>query len=224
MPRPLAPWVDQLPPCHDTATILATLHGDADPGLTLEFSRAISGRRPDYVWSGRTDRDGSLLLTMTSLSPPGVTGLYQARARTPDGQVAGRWHSIPLNPHRRHVLYFTMSGTVRLDTVESLAAAKPAAAPAGPAASGLDPSFPNPFNAGTSIPYRLTEAGPVRLEVYNLLGQVVRTLVDQVQASGWHRVHWDARDESGRALAAGVYLAALRYPGGRQTRRLVHLE
>ena len=93
-----------------------------------------------------------------------------------------------------------------------------------PASSGLDPCFPNPFNAGTVIPYRLAEAGPVRVEVYNLLGQVVRTLVDQAQGAGWHRVHWDVRDERGRALAAGVYLAGLRYPGGRQTRRLVYLE
>ena len=51
-----------------------------------------------------------------------------------------------------------------------------------------------------------------------------RALVDQVQSAGWHRVHWDARDERGRALAAGIYLGALRYPGGRQTRRLVYLE
>ncbi len=197
---------------------------ERNPGLTLEFSRAISGRRPDYVWGGRTDEDGSLAFAMSSLAPPGVTGLYQARARTPDGQIAGRWYSIPINPHRRHFLQLILDGGVRLDTVESLAAAKPAAVPAVPAASGLDPSFPNPFNAGTLIPYRLTEAGPVRLDVYNILGQVVRTLVDQVQSAGWHRVHWDARDERGRALAAGVYLGALRYPGGRQTRRLVFLE
>ena len=161
---------------------------------------------------------------MSSLSPPGVTGLYQARARTPDGRIAGRWYSIPINPHRRHFLQLLLDGGVRLDSVESTGAAKPAAVPVVPAASGLDPSFPNPFNAGTLIPYRLTEAGPVRLEIYNLLGQAVRTLVDRVQTSGWHRVHWDARDERGRALATGVYLAALQYPGGRQTRRLVHLE
>ncbi len=155
---------------------------------------------------------------------PGVTGLYQARARTPDGQVVGKWHSIPLNPGRRYLLTLPLGGVVRLDTVESLAGAKAAAMPALPATSGLDPGFPNPFNAGTLIPYRLAEAGPVRLEVYNLLGQVVRTLVDQVQTAGWHRAHWDARDPGGRPLAAGVYLACLHYPRGRQTRRLIYLE
>ena len=55
-----------------------------------------------------------------------------------------------------------------------------------PIASGLDPNFPNPFNAHTQIPYRLATPGPVQLVVYNLLGQPVRTLVDQVQTAGWY--------------------------------------
>ena len=53
-----------------------------------------------------------------------------------------------------------------------------------PATSGLDPNFPNPFNAGTQIAYRLATSGPVRLEIYNTLGQSVRALADEVQAAG----------------------------------------
>ena len=93
-----------------------------------------------------------------------------------------------------------------------------------PATSGLDPNFPNPFNAGTQIAYRLGTSGPARLEIYNTLGQSVRALVDEVQAAGAHRVHWDARDGGGQAVGAGVYLIRLRYPGGSQTRRMLYLE
>ena len=108
--------------------------------------------------------------------------------------------------------------------VEGLDAAKEAEAAEGPAVSGLSPNFPNPFNSSTQIAYRLAAPGPVRLQICNALGQPVRTLVDRFQAAGAYRVSWDARDQRGAAVAAGVYLARLHHPGGVQTRRLLHLK
>ncbi len=96
--------------------------------------------------------------------------------------------------------------------------------PAIPATSGLDPNFPNPFNSITRIAYRLASPGPVRLEIYNTLGQPLRTLVDQVQAAGWYQVRWDARDQGGAVVAAGVYLTRLHHPSGVQTRQLLLLK
>ena len=93
-----------------------------------------------------------------------------------------------------------------------------------PTTSGLDPNFPNPFNASTQITYHLATPGPVRLTIYNTLGQPVRTLVDQFQAAGFYQVPWDAHDQRGTGLAAGVYLVRLHYPGGEQTRRLLLLK
>ena len=95
--------------------------------------------------------------------------------------------------------------------------------PAVPFTSGLDRNHPNPFNSTTLIPYRLATHGSVRLEIYNVLGQPVRTLVDEVKNAGSYQVHWDARDQGGFSTAAGVYLAHLLYPGGVQTRRLLVL-
>ena len=91
-------------------------------------------------------------------------------------------------------------------------------------ADGLDPNYPNPFNASTQITYRLATPGPVRLEIYNVLGQSVHTLVDEFQAAGSYRVHWDARDQWGVPVATGVYLSRLHYPGGVQTRQLLLLK
>ena len=188
-------------------------------GLTVEFSRAVSGRRRDYAWSAVTDTAGRLRLTLI----PGGSGFYEARARAADGKIAGRWNSIPLNSGKRQFLELTLGGGMRVSEAEQPAAAK-AAAPGGPAVSELLPNAPNPFNASTRIAYRLAASGPVRLEIYNLLGQPVRTLVDRTQTAGAHRVTWDARDRQGAAVAAGIYLTRLTFPGGARTRRLVLLK
>jgi hypothetical protein len=75
-----------------------------------------------------------------------------------------------------------------------------------PEAYALRENYPNPFNPETTIKYELPEAGQVRLEVYNMLGQVVKTLVDnQFQNAGRHTVQWDATNNSGQPLSSGVY-------------------
>lgn len=93
-----------------------------------------------------------------------------------------------------------------------------------PTTSRLEPNYPNPFNSTTQISYHLATPGPVRLDVYNILGQQVHTLVDQVQAAGFYQVPWNARDRRGAAVATGIYLMRLHYPGGVQTRRLLLLK
>ena len=100
----------------------------------------------------------------------------------------------------------------------------PSTTSAIPITSGLDPNFPNPFNAHTQIAYRRAAPGPVRLAIYNVLGQPVRTLVNQFQPAGFYQVPWDARDQRGAEMAAGVYLTRLHHPDGTQTRRLLYLK
>ena len=90
-----------------------------------------------------------------------------------------------------------------------------------PAGFGLGQNYPNPFNPGTVIPYQLATAGYVRLEVFNLLGQRVVTLVDGEQAAGSYTARWDARDASGHGVAAGVYIYRLTAGGGTATRQMV---
>ena len=116
-------------------------------------------------------------------------------------------------------------GSIALDVSRSATTVSTFPAESGlPARSGLAPNYPNPFNAGTRLVYRLADPGPVRLEVYNVLGQRVRTLVDETQKAGSYQVHWDARDQGGTPAAAGVYVTRLQYPGEEQTRRLLLLK
>ena len=75
----------------------------------------------------------------------------------------------------------------------------------------LEQSFPNPFNSSTVIPFALPADGDVRLEVYDVVGQRVRTLVAGSLAAGLHQVAWDGRDDLGQAVAGGVYLYRLEF-------------
>ena len=86
--------------------------------------------------------------------------------------------------------------------------------------SGLGDPFPTPFNAEVTIPFVLAEAGPVRLVVYNLMGQQVRVLADGWVDAGAHRVRWDGRTAAGVEAASGVYWAVLQAGGAVQTAKL----
>ena len=90
-----------------------------------------------------------------------------------------------------------------------------------PAGFVLGPNYPNPFNPSTVIPYELASSGYVRLDVFNLLGQRVATLVDGTQAAGAHRAQWDGTDAAGQAAAGGVYVYRLVVDGAQQTGRMV---
>jgi hypothetical protein len=65
-----------------------------------------------------------------------------------------------------------------------------------PTSFELGQNYPNPFNPSTTIEFRLSESASVSLKVYNVFGQVVKTLVSGTMPSGVHHVTWDARDES----------------------------
>jgi hypothetical protein len=78
-----------------------------------------------------------------------------------------------------------------------------------PEAIALNPNYPNPFNIETRIEYALPEQALVRLVIYNIRGQQVRLFVDEIQPPGFKSVPWNGRDDFGREVGSGVYLAHL---------------
>ncbi|MDE2814514.1 MAG: IPT/TIG domain-containing protein [Gemmatimonadota bacterium] len=86
--------------------------------------------------------------------------------------------------------------------------------------SSLGDPFPTPFNAEVTIPFALADAGPVRLVIYNLMGQPIRVLADSWLAAGAHRVSWNGRTAAGVEAASGVYWAVLQTGGAVQTAKL----
>jgi hypothetical protein len=78
-----------------------------------------------------------------------------------------------------------------------------------PKVFALYQNYPNPFNPSTTIKYDIPKAGHVSLEVYNILGQQVLTLMDEMQQAGSYSVLWDGRTRNG-ATATGVYFLRIR--------------
>ncbi len=74
-----------------------------------------------------------------------------------------------------------------------------------PIVTAVYPNYPNPFNPETTIKYSLHTPSQVRLDIYNMKGQHVRTLVNETKASGNHSVIWNGKDSSGNSVSSGVY-------------------
>ena len=79
-----------------------------------------------------------------------------------------------------------------------------------PTEFSLYQNYPNPFNPETTIQYQLPKASKVVLEIYNILGQRVRTLVDEKKEVGYYKVIWDSRNDFGLPVGSGVYLFRLK--------------
>src|SRR5690606_38748107 len=93
-----------------------------------------------------------------------------------------------------------------------------------PEAFALEGNYPNPFNPSTQVRFAVPEAAHVRIEVFNVLGQRVQVLVDQVVEPGHHTVTWDARGSMGEVVPSGVYLYRMEAGGFTETRRMVLLK
>ena len=89
----------------------------------------------------------------------------------------------------------------------------------------LQQNAPNPFNASTVIPFQIPAnmAGPTRLVIYNLTGQIVRVLTDGYLAAGAHVLAWNGKDGSGQEMASGVYIYRLEGTSFAITRRMMLL-
>ena len=70
-------------------------------------------------------------------------------------------------------------------------------------------NYPNPFNPTTTIRYNIKQASKVKLKIYNLLGQEIRTLVNGSQEAGYQSIIWDGRDNIGVPVASGIYIYQL---------------
>lgn len=88
----------------------------------------------------------------------------------------------------------------------------------------LEQNYPNPFNPETHIRFSIQANSQVKLSIYNLIGQQVRTLVDAVKPAGVYDVVWDGRDNSGNLLSTGTYFYKIQVDGNSQIRRLVLLK
>jgi len=89
-----------------------------------------------------------------------------------------------------------------------------------PRSFGLLPSYPNPFNSSTSIPFTVAGRQRVSVRILGATGQLVASLAEGSYAAGLQQLQWDGRDDAGRAVASGVYVCRLAAGGMQDARKL----
>jgi hypothetical protein len=90
-----------------------------------------------------------------------------------------------------------------------------------PVEFALSQNYPNPFNPETQIGYALPTDSYVKLSIYNVLGQKVRTLVDERKGAGYHSVRWDGKDDKGDEVSSGIYFYKIQTDKFNQTNKML---
>ena len=208
--------------------VLDNLHaGDWALYAGVEFGNAEYDRTPDSlkVTASSATAGGTLEVWLDSLDTGekiaecaiGGTGGWKTfvQASAPVRPVSGR-HDV--------VLKFIGTGSDKLFQLQSFCfyakgdagGATETPGPGSPGAFGMAQNFPNPFNASTTLTYRLPSKTDISLKIYNLLGKEVAALVDGERQAGVHGVRWDASSAS-----SGIYFSRLRGGGFSEIRKLV---
>ena len=182
-------------PVGQTGIHLINLTGNVDWGLGLYG--------PDLAYLGKSQYHG---LVTTGC------GLGQDELLVTDITTAG-WYCIAVFKNRTADL--AQAGTYKLLVKPMWASGVDDELPAV-ARTALVDVTPNPFNPQAKVTYDLAHAGPVRLEVYDLQGRRVRTLVEAAQPAGRHTATWTGLDDSGATAASGLYMVRLTADGTTQ--------
>ncbi len=90
--------------------------------------------------------------------------------------------------------------------------------------TGITNVYPNPFNPTTNIAFTLSEPGNVKVEIFNIKGQKVRVLVNDIRNAGMHTVVWNGKDDNGMGVASGVYYVRFSDRRSSQTRKLTMIK
>ena len=242
-----APSIAELwPPNHKMVNI--NVQGVTDPDgdpLTIKITQITQDEPLNTVGDGNTEPDGGGIGTSTAQvraertgtpKVPGNGRVYKILFTASDGQGGTCNGSVSVCvPHdqgkgkvciddRPAKEYDSITGAA-VNTSLPPPATKPVAAEFAPEAEasltfGVE-NYPNPFNPSTTIRYTLPEASNVRLTIYNVLGQEVRTLVNAAQSRGVYNVQWNGRDASGRQVATGVYIYRLEAGANVATKNMI---
>lgn len=91
-------------------------------------------------------------------------------------------------------------------------------------ADRLHPNYPNPFNTETTISFTIVADGTVKLDIYNILGQKIRTLINDEMPAGVHYVVWDGKNNHNQTVGSGVYFYRLERNDSSQVKKMILLK
>ena len=143
--------------------------------------------------------EGLRVIDISDPTSPLEVGYYDTGGHAFGVYVLGSYAYVADSDDGLHILRFIGAEPLEVRGFETVL----------PEEYALYQNRPNPFNPVTVIGYDLPEGAEVRLEIYNLLGQRVRSLVNGWQGAGCYKVVWDGRDDEGEEVSAGIYLYRL---------------
>ncbi len=196
------------------------IHLDAGPPTTaIALTDLTAQWTPGGIalaWQAHDIEPGdSFAVSRAALDPRGTLGVYTTLAAFDVASNRGNYTYVDGGAPEGVELVYRVA--LRSHGVETAAAeVRVGAAPR----FALLPNTPNPFNPTTRLRFDLPHHGRARLDVYDVRGRCVRTLVDAVLEAGSHTAVWDGTDASGRAVASGIYIARLTSGAHRQQRRM----
>jgi hypothetical protein len=184
----------------------------------LQNFKPVAGEGQSWVFDLRTlGTKGTAVLTLTPSGtlPAGFSvHVLDLRDENALPAASGSFQvtlDAPNSPH----YYKVIMGT------DAYAAKESNGIPLQPVSYALEQNYPNPFNPATTIRYSLAKKSEVVLELYNTLGQRVRTLFSGAQSTGDYAITWDGTNDNGGHVASGVYFYRLRTGEYNAVRKLV---
>jgi len=87
----------------------------------------------------------------------------------------------------------------------------------------LSPGYPNPFNPTMTVEYELPGARHVTVRIFNLTGQEIRTLVDEMKPPGIHKIEWDGLDHRAQEVSTGLYVVRMIAGDFVDSKKIMHL-
>jgi len=164
------------------------------------------GRKAKLAWQTSSERDN---LGFTVLRSSSAQGPYQAMTETmipPSADGRYVWTDESVQPGLSY--YYKLRDLDR--NGQSQEHGPVSVQIALPEVLALAQNYPNPFNPTTTISFELPKAQTVELRIFNLNGQIVRTLVNGSFTAGVHQVVWDGRDQQGGQVTSGIYYYLMR--------------
>ncbi|MFC1629523.1 FlgD immunoglobulin-like domain containing protein, partial [Gemmatimonadota bacterium] len=181
-----------------------------EPGT---FLGSVNGREQSLIQLKRIDPQAGILELM----------LGRIDGVDPDVDGSGILATIRFREMVTAEHSFTIAYDLRDRSTGILAAGRYEAEVAStrlPGEFALLQNYPNPFNGQTTIRFQLPSRQKVSLHIFNVRGQLVRTLLDEEMEGGYHKVAWDGRTESGRTAASGIYIYLIQAGRDKQSRKL----
>jgi hypothetical protein len=175
---------------------------------------------PYRVYDSNPATVGVVIKNLPGIDPPEIPAgdfwvVINYLEPTPGAPGVGVDYAVPVDG--RTFYYLTSTGWTSFPVGDLMITAYVSDMPVGiknesgtiPLTFELSQNYPNPFNPSTVISYQIPQSEMVTLEIFNTLGQRVRTLVNENQESGRYEVQWDGKNNSGNSLSSGVYLYRL---------------